>query len=336
MPELWFGFVVLALTAYAVLDGFDLGAGTLHLLVAKNEEERGRVLRSIGPFWDGNEVWLIASGGTLLMAFPHALAVAFSGFYLALFLVLWGLMLRGVSIELRGHLASPLWRSFWDVIFFLASASLALLFGVALGNVLRGVPLGDEDYFTLPLFASREMPVGLLDVYTTLVGLTAVVVLAEHGATFLIWKNEGPVRERARTWLPRLQFASALFMIATFVASLRLLHLAPRGLAIAAVALSALSKAWSFVQSRRDDARADRLAFLGSCGAIAFALIAIGIERFPVILPAIGEARSIDARDALSSSAALGGAVPWYVVALVLIVIYFANLFRVHRGKVAG
>ncbi|CAN5198759.1 cytochrome d ubiquinol oxidase subunit II [soil metagenome] len=331
MPELWFAFVVFALAAYTVLDGFDLGAGTLHLFVAKTEEERGRVIRSIGPFWDGNEVWLIAAGGTLLLAFPHVLGVAFSGFYLALFLVLWALMLRGMSIELRGHLDSPLWRSFWDSIFFLSSSALALLFGVALGNVLRGVPLGDDDYFTLPFFASRENAVGLLDAYTALVGVTAVVVLAAHGATFLIWKNDGPVRDRARRIVPFLQAASVVFTVASFIATAKVAHLTPRGIAIGVFLASAVALAYSIYATR---AQRERSAFLASCAFVGAAIVGVGVERFPVLLPSLDGKRSLDAYGAAAGESAMGHAVPWYGVALVLVFFYFANVFRIYRGKV--
>jgi cytochrome d ubiquinol oxidase subunit II len=333
MPELWFAFVVLALTAYTVLDGFDLGAGALHLFVAKTEEERGRVLRSIGPFWDGNEVWLLAAGGTLFLAFPHALAVAFSGFYLALFLVLWALMLRGIAIELRGHLASPLWRSFWDAIFALASTALALLFGVALGNVLRGVPLGDDDYFTLPLFATRENAVGLLDGYTLLVGVTAVAVLAAHASTFLVWKNDGPVRERARRAAFPLQVAAGALIAASLLATSHWIHLRPRGASLVVFGLAAAAHVTAIVLTRRHD---ERRAFLASCAFVALGLVGVGVERFPVLLPSIDQTRAIDAYAAASSRDAMAGAVPWYGLALVLVALYFGNLFRVHRGKVAA
>lgn len=333
MPELWFGFVVFALGAYAVLDGFDLGAGAIHLYVARTEEERGRVLRSIGPFWDGNEVWLLAAGGTLFLAFPHALGVAFSGFYLALFLVLWALMLRGISIELRSHLESPLWRSFWDVVFFLSSSALSLLFGVALGNVLRGVPLGENDYFTLPLFASADARVGLVDGYTLLVGLTTLAVLASHGAHFLVWKNEGDVRERARSLGVRLQPIAIVLVSATLVTTAKVARLYPQNAALAISFASAVAVALSVAFARGGR---ERDAFLASSAFIFCALAAIGVARFPVLLPSVDGKHAIDAYDAGSAMErdAMGGAVPWYGVALALVFLYFANLFRVHRGKV--
>src|SRR5271154_4551231 len=141
MAGLWFWIVAAMIATYVVLDGFDLGAGAIYLVAAKTNDERRRVLRAIGPVWDGNEVWLIAAGGTLYFAFPVLYASAFSGFYLALMMVLWLLILRGISIELRGHIDGPLWKPFWDLVFGVSSTLLALLLGVALGNVVRGVPL---------------------------------------------------------------------------------------------------------------------------------------------------------------------------------------------------
>src|SRR5215831_21266399 len=141
MEALWFAIVCGMLAIYTVLDGFDFGAGILHRFVARTEEERETVLAAIEPVWDGNEVWLIAAGGVLFLSFPRVYAAAFSGFYLALMIVLWLLILRGVAIELRSRQDNPLWREFWDTIFALASALLAIVLGTALGNVVRGVPL---------------------------------------------------------------------------------------------------------------------------------------------------------------------------------------------------
>src|SRR5438876_2913508 len=152
MSTLWFCFLALMVAMYVVLDGFDLGVGALHLFLAKSEEEREESTAAIGPVWNGNEVWLIAGGGVLFLAFPTAYAGAFSGLYFGLILVLWLLVGRGLALELRHQLENPLWRSACDVVFSLSSAGLALVFGVALGNVVRGVPLGPDGYFHLPLF----------------------------------------------------------------------------------------------------------------------------------------------------------------------------------------
>jgi cytochrome d ubiquinol oxidase subunit II len=147
MQTLWFILVAFMLTMYVLLDGFDLGAGVIHLVAARTNDERRTILRAIGPVWDGNEVWLIAAGGTLFFSFPLLYASSFSGFYLPLIIVLWLLMLRGVAIELRSHLNNPVWASFWDGVFFIGSALLAIFYGAAMANVIRGVPLNQSHYF---------------------------------------------------------------------------------------------------------------------------------------------------------------------------------------------
>src|ERR1700685_1654680 len=154
MEPVWFVLVAGMIIAYVVLDGFDLGAGVLHLLLPRTEEERVTVIRTIGSVWDGNEVWLIAGGGTLYFAFPLLYASSFSGFYLPLMIVLCLLIMRGASIELRMHIGHNVWRSFFDVLFFISSALLAIFFGAALANVVRGVPLGADNYFFLPLWTN--------------------------------------------------------------------------------------------------------------------------------------------------------------------------------------
>src|ERR1700760_2191515 len=154
MPTIWFCIGAVMVAAYVVLDGFDLGAGVLHLFVARNDDERRKIIRSIGPVWDGNEVWLLAAGGTLYFAFPQLYASGFSGFYLPLMMVLWLLMLRAIGIEFRIHSTSPVWRGFFDTIFSAGSVLLAIFYGAALGNVVRGVPLNAEGYFFLPLWTN--------------------------------------------------------------------------------------------------------------------------------------------------------------------------------------
>ncbi|HBR49686.1 MAG TPA: cytochrome d ubiquinol oxidase subunit II [Nitrospira sp.] len=197
---LWFAIVAAVFAVYAVLDGFVFGAGILYLFVARTDAERQLVLKAIGPVWKGNEVWLVAGGGLLFLAFPKAFAAGFSGFYLALNLVLWCVILRGVSIAVRSHLDNPLWRTFWDAIFAWSSLLLALIFGVALGNLIRGVPLAADGQFFAALwttFTPGPTP-GILDWFTVLVGALSVTILAVHGAHYLIIKMESAVHDRAR------------------------------------------------------------------------------------------------------------------------------------------
>src|SRR6266581_2488522 len=178
MPTLWFILVAFTLIMYVLLDGFDLGAGIIHLVAARTDSERRLILRAIGPVWDGNEVWLIAAGATLFFTFPLLYASSFSGFYLPLIMVLWLLMLRGIAIEMRSRIPSPVWSAFWDGVFFLGSALLAIFLGAALGNVIRGVPLNKDATFFEPLWTDFFNPFsptpGILDWYTVLVGLTAL------------------------------------------------------------------------------------------------------------------------------------------------------------------
>src|ERR1700730_117908 len=220
MGTIWFCLVAAMIAAYVLLDGFDLGAGAIHLLVARTDDERRQILESIGPFWDGNEVWLTATGGTLYFAFPGLYASSFSGFYLPLMIVLWLLMLRGISIEVRNHMDSPVWKPFWDVIFAGSSVLLAIDFGAALGNVVRGAPLDAAGDFFLPLWTNFRLSgeVGILDWYTVLVAVTALCALLLHGALWVRLKTEGPLQIRSRVLAGKVWWAvGALTVIVTIL-----------------------------------------------------------------------------------------------------------------------
>src|SRR5713101_2244830 len=195
METFWFVLLALMLTLYVVLDGFDLGAGIISLFVARQHVERTMVLRAIGPVWDGNEVWLVATGGAIYFAFPLLYASSFSGFYLPLMIVLWLLMLRGIGIELRSHLADPLWWSFFEFLFSVSSLLLAVFLGAAICNVMRGVPLGSDGYFFEALWTNFRVSAnpGILDWYTVLTGALALAALSVHGAHYLALKTEGSV-----------------------------------------------------------------------------------------------------------------------------------------------
>ena len=203
MGTIWFCLVAIMIAMYVLLDGFDLGAGAIHLLIAKTDEERRQILASIGPVWDGNEVWLLAAGGVLYFAFPQLYASGFSGFYLPLMMVLWLLILRGASIEFRNHVKSAVWDPLWDFLFCASSILLAVFFGAALANVVRGVPLDASGYFFEPLWTNFRLGevTGILDWYTILVGVLALLVLVMHGALWVQLKTIGAVNERARKLL---------------------------------------------------------------------------------------------------------------------------------------
>lgn len=341
MAEVWFAIAAVMLAAYVVLDGFDFGAGALHLFVARSDRERRQVLAAIGPFWDGNEVWLLATGGALFVAFPRVLASGLSGFYFAIFLVLWVLILRGISIEFRSHVDHPLWRAAWDSIFAGASTLLPVLFGAALGNLVRGLPLDDQGWFALPLFTdfTARNPVGILDWYTILAGVFALIALAGHGATFLAWKSDGPVHERSRRAATRLYGAVALawpaLTAATWLVNAPMLRALPgRPLAWLSILL-AVGGLYGVRRGLRDG-RPLR-AFLGSCAFLAGMLAATAACVFPVMLRSMdGGGASLTAYNASVPTSSLVTATGWWVIGFPLAVTYFVILFRLHRGKVVA
>ena len=341
MVELWFAIIAVMLTLYVVLDGFDLGAGALHLVVARTNQERRQVLAAIGPYWDGNEVWLLATGGALFVAFPRVLAAGLSGFYFAIFLVLWCLILRGISIEFRSHVPNPLWRSFWDVALALGSSLLPVFFGAALGNLLRGLPLRPDGWFGLALFTdfSARPPVGILDWYTVLAGIFALATLALHGAAFLTWKAEGPVHERSRRSVAALApVLAVLWTLATWAtvkvnpAMFRAFVARPLAWSAAGLALAGLIAV--FVGLRRGR---QLVPFLGSTGFIVGLMVATAASLFPVMLRATdGDALSITAYSGGNDETGLRTALGWWGLGFPIALVYFAVLLRLHRGKVAA
>ncbi len=338
LVEIWFAIAAVMLTAYVVLDGFDLGAGVVHLFVARSDGERRQVLGAIGPFWDGNEVWLLATGGALFVAFPPVLASGLSGFYFAIFLVLWSLILRGVAIEFRSHIEHPLWRTAWDFVFSAGSTLLPVLFGAALGNLVRGLPMDAEGYFSLSLFTdfTTTPPVGILDWYTILAGVFGLLALAGHGATFLVWRTDGAVQTRSRTAAAILYGTLAILWpvatVSTWIVNPDLfLALSGRPLAwlFVLVALTGLVTVGLGLRTRRD-----LTAFLGSCAFLTGMLTATAACLFPVMLKAIDEhARSLTAYNASAPHASLQIAFTWWILGFPLAVLYFVTLFRIHRGK---
>ncbi len=253
METLWFWLVASMLATFVVLDGFDLGCGILYLFVARDGDERIQVLRTVGPVWDGNEVWLVAGGGVLFLAFPTLYAASFSGFYLPLMMVLWLLMGRALGLEMRHQMEDPLWTQFWDAIFALSSALLALFLGVALGNIIRGVPLNEQGVFFEPLwtdFRVREAT-GILDWFTVLVGLNSVAALTYHAALWLDWRGADGVRARIGKVIPPLFVSLLVLSIATLAASLRVQPLVSEHLS---------ARPWSAILPDRRHRRDGRLA----------------------------------------------------------------------------
>ncbi|HEY0515072.1 MAG TPA: cytochrome d ubiquinol oxidase subunit II [Thermoanaerobaculia bacterium] len=340
METLWFILITLMLTAYAVLDGFDLGVGIIAPLVARGHERRRLVLRSIGPVWDGNEVWLIAAGGGLYFAFPLLYASSFSGFYLPLMMVLWLLMLRGIGVELRSHVDDPLAWSAFDFVFSAASLLLAVFFGAAVGNVVRGVPLGADGYFFEALWTDFRMGPhpGILDWYTVLTGLLALVTLAVHGAHYLAVKTEGDIQARSRRtaavgW-PALVLLTGASLVATLAIRPQALdnfHTYPLGWIIPALVLASLI-AMPLYRARGGD----RAAFLASTAYIVAMLAGAAFALYPILLPAsTNPAWSLTIHNAKTGDYSLRVGLIWWGLGMVLATGYFTFLYRSFRGKVS-
>ena len=338
MQTLWFWLVALVVVAYVVLDGYDLGAGALHFLLAKDARERGQLLAAIGPYWDGNEVWLLLAGGAMFLAFPAVLAASFSGFYLAFWLAVWSLMVRGVAIEFRSHVSDSLWRSFWDAIFFLSSAALPIVLGAALGNVLRGVPLGSDGWFEISLFTdfSATGELGILDWFTVLAGIFALLALMAHGATFLAWKTDGELHARSVTWAKRLWLAVIPLWLAmtaaTYVVAPAVLRVLPhRPLAMLALFIAVVGIATAlFALSRQRH----RLAFIGSAAFLVGVLAATAACVFPVLLRStVAQSADLTAFNASADHHGLVVGLTWWLIGLPLVIGYVAMIFWLHRGK---
>ncbi len=336
MTSLWFAICAGALILYVVMDGFDLGAGALHLRLARSDAERRQLLSAIGPYWDGNEVWLLAAAGALLVAFPRVLSAGLSGFYLAIFFLLWALIMRGISIELRSHVDDPLWRAFWDFMFSASSAALALLLGATLGNLLRGLPLDENGWFELPLFTdfSAHGSVGLLDWYTLAVGLFSLLALSAHGATFLWWKTGGDLSDRSRKQSLALYAAVALAwpLITTATARINAALLSslrhrPSAIVFTLIAISGLATV--FISHGRNR---PLLSFLGSSAFLFGLLSATACCMFPTLLHAT-TGHSLTATDNATDPTSLKIALYWLSLGLPLVALYFVLVFRLHRGK---
>ncbi|HEV8700681.1 MAG TPA: cytochrome d ubiquinol oxidase subunit II [Candidatus Polarisedimenticolia bacterium] len=339
METLWFALASAMVAIYVVMDGFDFGAGVLYRRVARNDRERRQVLAAIGPFWDGNEVWLIAGGGVLFMAFPKVLASALSGFYLAIMPVLWVLILRGISIEFRSHVDDAMWRAFWDATLAMASTLASLLLGVALGNLIRGVPLLEDGWFSLSLFESFSPrgALGLLDWYTVLAGLLALAALAHHGALFLAWKTDGPVRTRSLKAAGVLFPAVVVLWLAATAATASVAPelfpaLAARPVAWLATALFLVGLAGTFAARR---AGRDFLAFVASGAFLLGILGATAAAVYPTMIRSISEpSRSLTAFNASAGRESLAAGLSWWPAGFALAIVYAVVVFRLHRGKV--
>lgn len=340
MGTLWYCLVASMIAVYVLLDGFDLGAGAIHLIIAKTDAERRQVLASIGPVWDANEVWLIAAGGTLFFAFPALYASGFSGFYLPLMMVLWLLILRGTSIEFRNHVKSRVWDPLWDFLFFASSVLLAVFFGAALGNVVRGVPLDGSGYFFEPLWTDFRLGdlTGILDWYTVLVGLLALIALVMHGALWVRLKTTGPVNDRAAriagsAWWGTICL-TALVTSITFRVQPQVkenLTTWPWGLVFVFLAAAGAAGV-KFELVKRDE----RKAFYASCVYLTGMLTSVAFGIYPMVLPARNPVYSLTVGSAKAGTYGLRVGAIWWTLGTILAASYFSFLYRSFAGKVAA
>jgi cytochrome bd ubiquinol oxidase subunit II len=329
MPTVWFCLLALMIAVYVVLDGFDLGVGALHRILGRTDSERDETTGLIGPVWDGNEVWLIAAGGVLFLGFPRAYAASFSGFYFGLIIVLWLLVGRGLGLEFRHQIDNPLWRTACDTVFWLCSAALAFMFGVALGNVVRGVPLGPDGYFREPLF-------GLLNWYGLLVGVFGLVVLVAHGASFLAARASIPLAERARRTARRLWWAELLLALALAYPTYSVRdemftnfgdH--PWRLVFPALAVAGLVAQFVFQRTGRWGR-----AFFASSLFIVGMLTTMAAGLYPNILPAHDNRPfGLTIHNAASSNHALTVGLRWWSLGIVLAIGYFIVAYRFLFGR---
>lgn len=325
----WYILVGVLFTGYAVLDGFDLGVGALHLFT-KDDHERRVMLNSIGPVWDGNEVWLVTGGGALFAAFPMVYATVFSGFYLAFMLLLVALIFRGVAIEFRGKLAAPWWRRMWDIGFSVGSVLSSLLIGVAIGNIALGVPLDAQHEFagTFP---------GLLNPYALLVGVTTVALFAMHGAIYAVMKTEGELHDKLRRWAIRCIVVFSVLYVSVSVATFvyvphmtRILLAHPWLLSIVAFNILAIAGIpYAFRKGR------DFLAFLSSCGAMLALMALFGLGMFPDMVRSLpNPENSLTLVNAASSQKTLAIMLIVAGIGVPLVLTYTIGIYRIFRGKV--
>ena len=331
LGDVWFGLFVVIIAGYLILDGFDMGVGILHPWVAKTDEERRLTLNSIGPIWDGNEVWIVLGGGVLFAAFAPVYASLFSGFYLAFMLVLLVMILRTVAIEFRSKRPSPRWRQSWDSVFSIASLGLALLLGVAFGNIIAGVDLEQDGTI-------NESLIDLLNPYALLVGVTAVSMFALHGALFLNLKTEGELERRVRRAIPPLMGGFFILTTATVISTaIWQDEVSDRYLddiwpvIFPAAALFGFIAVWYLLRAGHD-----LFAFAASGTMIALLLISGAVGMFPnLLISSINDSYNLTVDNSASASNTLTVMLVVAAIGMPLVLVYTAGIYYFFRGKTA-
>lgn len=329
LNTVWFVLVGVLFTGYAMLDGFDLGVGALHLFTKKDEHRR-LLLNAIGPVWDGNEVWLVTGGGALFAAFPNVYATVFSGFYFAFILLLVALIFRAVAIEFRSKQPMRWWRQMWDVSFAAGSVLSSFLIGVAMGNIAWGIPLDERQEFAGSFF-------DLLHPYALLLGVTTVALFLMHGAIYALMKTEGELHEKLRGWINHtIIFFIISYAITTMATLLYVPHMAARVRAnpwlfsIALVNMLAIANIPREVSRRRDGR-----AFVSSCVAMLALMTLFGLEMYPhLILSNPNPEHSLTIYNAASSQKTLGIMLTIALIGFPVVLAYTVSIYWIFRGKV--
>lgn len=329
LNTVWFILVGVLLAGYAILDGFDLGVGILHLFT-KGDHDRRIMINSIGPVWDGNEVWLVTGGGALFAAFPDVYATSFSGFYLAFILLLVALIFRAVAIEFRSKRPSPGWRQAWDVSFSVSSLVSSLLMGVALGNIALGIPITAEGEYMGGLL-------GLLRPYPLLVGLTTVALFAMHGSIYVVMKTEGELQAQVRSWVNRLILIFVGFYILTTVMTLAFIpHMTGTLFENPILLIVPVLNALAIANIPREIHHGrDFLAFLSSCFSMIFLLALFGIGMYPdMIFSSPVAENSLTIYNASSSPKTLWIMLVIAIIGMPIVISYTVSIYWIFRGKV--
>jgi len=329
LNAIWFVLIGVLFTGYAMLDGFDLGVGALHLFT-KSDEERRVMLNAIGPVWDGNEVWLVTGGGALFAAFPNVYATVFSGFYLAFVLLLVALIFRAVAIEFRSKQPMRWWRRMWDIGFSAGSILSSFLIGVAMGNIAWGIPIDDRGEFAGTFWS-------LLHPYALLLGVTTVALFMMHGAIYALIKTAGPLHDKLRGWINQCMiFFIVCYAVTTMATLLYVPHMAARLRANPWLFSIALANMLAIANIPREIHRGnDWRAFLSSCAVMLTLMGLFGLEMFPnLVFSNPNPAHSLDIHNAASSPKTLGIMLTMAGIGVPVVVAYTVSIYWIFRGKV--
>jgi len=329
LNTVWFGLIGVLFTGYAILDGFDLGIGALHLFT-KNDTDRRIMINAIGPVWDGNEVWLVTGGGALFAAFPEVYATSFSGFYMAMILLLFGLIFRAVAIDFRSKQPMRWWRQFWDASFSVSSIVSSLLIGVALGNIAWGIPLDGEFEFAGTFW-------GLLHPYALLVGVTTVALFTMHGAIYAVMKTEGELQARVRGWINNTIIIFVIcYVMTTLVTLIYVPHMTTNLKAFPVLFAIPILNALAIANIPREIHRGREFrAFLSSCASMVALLALFGIGMYPnMILSSPVVENSLNIYNAASSTKTLNIMLIIALLGMPIVIAYTISIYWIFRGKV--